>query len=160
MSLKKPIALYNGEFAQLQPGDDLDVPISGAIEVSLINDNAGAVVICAPVYSSAAGHFDKANASAAGTSKVIGLSTSTSTATGGTAQIANAGFVSATTAQWDAVVTGASGGLIFNTLYYLDTTAGKITTTPTTTVGQNNVFLGRGISATVMELGIRNPILL
>lgn len=160
MSLKKPLVLTGGEITQLQAGDDIDAPFSGAIEITLVNDNAGAVVICTPVYSAAAGHADKANATAAGTSKVVGLSTTTTTATGGNMQVAAAGFVTATTAQWDAVVTGGSGGLVFNTLYYLDTTAGKITTAPTTTVGQNNVFLGRGISATVMELGIRNPILL
>lgn len=160
MALRKPIVLVAGEFAQLPVGDDVDAPFSGAIEVSLINDNAGAVVIGAPVYSAAAGHIDKANATAAGTSKVIGLMTSVTTATGGTGQVAVAGVMSATTAQWDAVVTGASGGLVFNTLYYLDTTAGKLTTSPTTTVGQNNVFIGRGLSTVVMELGIRNPILL
>lgn len=160
MALRKPLVLVSGEIAQLPAGDDIDAPSSGAIEISAINDNAGAIVICTPVYSSAAGHVDKANATAAGTSKVIGLSTTTTTATGGTMQVAGAGFVSATTAQWDAVVTGASGGLVFNTLYYLDTTAGKITTTPTSTIGQNNVFIGRGISATIMELGLRNPILL
>lgn len=160
MALKKPIALYNGELAQLQPGDDLDAPTSGAIEITLTNDNAGAVVICTPVYASAALHFDKANATAAGTAKVTGLTTTTSIATGATGQVATSGIVTATTAQWDAAVTGGSGGLVFNTNYYLDTTAGKITTSPTTTVGQNNVFIGKGLSTTTMLLGIRQPILL
>lgn len=160
MALKKPLALYNGEIAQLQAGDDIDAASTGATEISLVNDNAGAVVIGAPVYSSAAGHFDKANATAAATAKAIGLVTTTSIATGASGQVAVDGLVTATTAQWDAVVTGASGGLVFNTSYYLDTTAGKITTTPTTTVGQNNVFLGKGLSTTVMDLSIRQPILL
>lgn len=158
MALRKPLVLVSGEIAQLPAGDDIDAPFSGAIEFSSVNDNAGAVVIGTPVYASAAGHFDKANATVAGTSKVIGLTTTTSVATSGVAQIACAGTMSATTAQWDAVVTGGSGGLVFNTNYYLDTTAGKITTAPTTTVGQNNVFIGRGLSTTVMELGIRQPI--
>lgn len=160
MALKKPLALYSGEIAQLQAGDDIDAPFSGAVEISLVNDNAGAVVIGAPVYASAAGHFDKGNATAAGTSKIIGLVTTTSIATGATGQVATSGTVTATTAQWDAVVSGGSGGLVFNTNYYLDTTAGKLTTTPTTTTGQNNVFIGKGLSTLVMLLGIRQPILL
>jgi len=159
MALRKPLVLVNGEIAQLPAGDDIDAPFSGAIEISLVNDNAGSVVICTPVYASAAGHFDKANATAAGTAKVIGLVTSTTVATGASGQVAVTGTVSATTGQWDAVTSG-SGGLVFNTNYYLDTTAGKLTTTSTTTTGQNNVFVGRGLSATVMELGIRQPILL
>lgn len=159
MALKKPLVLSGGEIQQLQAGDDIDAPFSGAIEVSLVNDNAGAVVICTPVYASAAGHFDKANATAAGTAKVIGLVTTTSVANGATGQVAIAGVVVATTAQWDAV-TSLTGGLTFNVSYYLDTTAGKIVVTPTTTTGQNNVFLGRGLSTTTLELGIRQPILL
>lgn len=160
MALRTPLVLVGGEIAQLPAGDDINAPFSGAIEITLINDNAGAVVIGTPVYSSAAGHFDKANATVAGTSKVIGLTTTTSVATSGNGQVAVAGTVTATTGQWDAVVTGGSGGLVFNTSYYLDTTAGKLVTTPTTTVGQNNVFIGKGLSTTVMELGIRQPILL
>jgi len=160
MATRVPLVLVGGEIAQLPAGDSIIVPVSGATEIPLVNDNVGAVVCGAPVYSSAAGHIDKANATAAATAKVIGIMTTTSTASGATGQVAVDGFVTLTTAQWDAVVTGASGGLIFNTFYYLDTTAGKLTTSPTTTVGQNNVFIGKGISATIMNLDIRNPILL
>lgn len=166
MSLKKPLVLYNGEPAQIQVGDDLDAPTSGAIEVTLLNANVAAVVICTPVYSiTPSGSFDKANAAAAGTSKVIGLvSQAPSIGIAGSGPIAVGGVLAATTAQWDAVVTGGSGGLVFNTDYYLDITVGKLVTAAAAfiianTTGNYLVHVGRGLSATIMEILIARRIL-
>lgn len=165
MALRKPLVLVTGEIAQLPAGDDVDAPFSGTIDITLFNDQVAAAVIGAPVYASSAGKFSLALATAAGTAKVIGLVNTTSIAgsgSTGSGPIATSGVMTATTGQWDAI-TGASGGLVFNTNYYLKNgaTGGlMVATTPTTTVGENNVFIGRGLSATVMELGIRQPILL
>ena len=68
-----------------------------------------------------------------------------------------------TTAQWDAVVTGETGGLTFNSLYFLDSAnVGKITTTVPTGAGTGvvNTLIGRAISTTELELNIQQPILL
>jgi hypothetical protein len=160
MALRKPLVLVSGEIQQLQSGDDIDAPISGALEITVTNDNAGAVVIGTPVYFAAALHVDKAKADAAGTSKVAGIITTTSIASSSTGQLAVSGLVTATTGQWD-IVTGGSGGLTANTDYYLDpTTAGKLTTTAPSTVGQYVVFVGRGVSTTVMDVKVARRILL
>ena len=77
--------------------------------------------------------------------------------------MADNGVLVGTTAQWDAVVTGQTGGLTFNSLYFLDPTSpGKLTTTPPTTAGsgQCNVLVGRAMSTTELALNIRDPILL
>lgn len=161
MAQRKPLVIVNGEIQQLQAGDDLNVPISGVIEVSLTNDEASPVVICAPVYSDANDGFKKAKADALGTSVVVGLvSQSPSISNGASGTVGTSGILTATTAQWDAV-TGQSGGLTFNTRYYLDpTTAGKITTTAPTTVGQSVVEIGVAISTTELKISIQKRILL
>lgn len=161
MATRKPLVLVNGEMQQLQPGDDISVPITGSIEISLTNDEAGAVVIGTPVYSDAAAGFKKAKADAAGTSKVIGLvNKSPSIANGVAGPVATEGIVTLTTVQWDAV-TGGSGGLIFGTPYFLDpATAGMLTTTAPTTTGQYVVQVGIALSTVDMKLSVERRILL
>lgn len=160
MALRKPLVLVSGESQQLQAGDDLNVPISGTIDITLTNANAGAVVIGTPVYAQGADAYDKAKADAAGTSKVIGLAVPTSTAASATGTVAVAGILAASTAQWDAV-TGGSGGLAFGTNYFLDpATAGKLTSTAPSTTGQYCVLIGVGLSTTEMRLNIQPRILL
>jgi hypothetical protein len=145
---------------QLQSGDTLNVPSSGTTNTPVTNSEATAVVIGAPVYSFATGAVKKAQANAAGTSSVSGLMFDVSTAAAGVGQMATSGDLSATTTQWDAV-TGQTGGLTFNSVYFLDpTTAGKMTVTPPTTVGQSLVRLGKAISTTVMSIDINDPVLL
>jgi hypothetical protein len=68
--------------------------------------------------------------------------------------------LTATTGQWDAV-TGGSGGLVANTVYYLDAaTAGKLTATAPTTAGQYVVEVGMALSTTELLIKTRTPILL
>lgn len=162
MAAHRPLIIDAGEVKRLPAGDTLTVPFSELIETSLVNDNAGSVVICAPVYIAAAGHFDKAKADAAGTSKVIGLVSDSSGAilTTATGTVGTDGLFTATTGQWDAV-TGQTGGLTANTDYYLDAaTAGKLTITAPTTTGQYVVYVGRAISTTDMKIEIARRILL
>lgn len=160
MALRKPLVIVSGEVQQLQAGDDLNVPISGTIDITLTNNNAGAVVIGTPVYAVAADAYDKAKADAAGTSKLIGLAVPTSTAVAASGTVAVNGIFVATTAQWDAVA-GTTGGLTFGTNYYLSAaTAGLLTSTAPSTAGQYNVLVGVALSTTELRLNIQPRILL
>ncbi len=143
-----------------EPGPPGRDGASGVVTaVSLTNNEAGAIVCGAPVYSNAAGGIKKALATTAtsGTALCIGLMLDTSVAAGAQGSVAIDGLVTLTTAQWDAV-TGQSGGLTFGANYFVDpTTAGKLTTTPPSTVTQYVTMVGSPVSATTMilRLGIR-----
>ena len=147
---------------QLQSADRIVVPISANDIRNYTNgEGSAAIVIGAPVYTSAADTVKLAKANAKATSGVVGLGYDATTAFSALGNIQCSGVITATTAQWDAVITGGSGGLTFNTLYFLDPAAfGKLTATPPTTVGQCNVLIGRGLSATEMQLILNQPILL
>lgn len=96
------------------------------------------------------------DASAEGTSFVLGLAASASEQLGyrgGHVDIQYAGPLTLTTAQWDRV-TGESGGLTPGELYYLSNTAGMLSQTP----GDNIVQVGRAVSATTMLIQIQYPL--
>lgn len=158
MAIRLPLVVVNGQVQQLQAGDTID---DKAQQFSLVNDEATPVVIGSAVYNDAAGGFKKAQANAAATAKVIGLvGQSPSIANGVAGAITIDDMLTATTVQWDAV-TGDSGGLTFNSKYYLDpTTAGKITKTAPTTVGQLVVEVGQAFSTVDMKVGVKASILL
>lgn len=159
MAIVKPLVLSSsGQLQQLQSGDSL---ADQATQFQLVNDEATAVVCGSAVYSDAAGGFKKAIANAALTQKVIGLVAQTpSIANGVAGAVALDDVLTLTTAQWDAV-TGGSGGLVFNTIYYLDpTTAGHITSTAPSTIGQFIVEIGRALSTVDMKINIKPSILL
>src|SRR5690348_12407010 len=109
MATRKPLVIVDGEIQQLQAGDDLEAPLTGAQLASMSNANAGSIVIGAPVYVSGADAVDKAKADASGTKDVFGLVGETSITTSTAGMIATDGVLSATTGQWDAV-TGDTGG--------------------------------------------------
>lgn len=161
MALRKPLVINAGQIQQLQAGDTLDAPQSGGDQLVLTNDEAGAVVIGFAVYMDANDGFKKAQANAAGTKNVVGLvAKSPSIANGASGPVTTSGLLTATTAEWDAAA-GTTGGLTKDTRYYLDqTTAGKITPTAPTTVGQYVVELGIAISTTELKIDIKQPILL
>jgi hypothetical protein len=158
MAIKLPLVITNGIVQQLQSGDTLD---TRAEQFQLINDEVAPVVIGAPVYPDVAGGFKKAQANASATKDVIGLvGQSPSIANGVAGAITLDGILTATTAQWDAV-TGDAGGLTFKAKYYLDpATAGKITKTAPSTIGQWVVEVGEALSATDMKINVMPPILL
>lgn len=150
MAVRKPLVVVAGQVQQLQAGDSIANPIT----ISQTNDEAGAIVIGTPVYNDALDGVKKAQANAAGTSKVLGLVADVTVATGQPANIQTGDVLAATTAQWDAVA-GTSGGLAFGVDYYLDpATSGKITSVATSTVGQLLVRIGRGISTTELDIRI------
>ena len=161
MALKKPLVLgANGLPQQLQSADTLDVPTSKANVVTQVNGEAASIVIGAPVYQFAAGSVKKAQANAAGTADLLGLVYDATISNGASGSICTDGVLSATTGQWDAVA-GTTGGLIFGTRYFLSpTTAGLLTSTPPTTVGQLVVFIGTALSTTDLQVSIEPEILL
>ena len=73
-----------------------------------------------PVAFAAAGSFKRrAQANALANSASLGIATA-SIAAGASGAIATAGSLALTTAQWDAIVTGESGGLTAGALYFVD----------------------------------------
>lgn len=161
MAIKIPLVITNGIIQQLQSGDTILSATSTASIRSFTNgEGAAAIVIGAPVYISANDTMKRAQANAVSTSKVIGLGYDISTAAAAAGNVAINGTLTATTGQWDAVA-GTTGGLVFNTTYYLDpATVGKITGTAPTTVGQTVVSIGIASSTTELEIDIQAYILL
>jgi hypothetical protein len=161
MAVRIPLVQNAGQIQQLQSGDSISVPVlSGGDIISLTNDDVGADVIGAPVYSDSAGTFKKAKADAAGTKSVIGLINDASITNGVAGNIMVNGYLTATTGQWDAIC-GTSGGLTFGTRYYLSaTTAGLLTSTAPSSVGQYVVEVGIALSTTIMKVDIKPAILL
>ena len=162
MTLRSPLVLgADGLPQQLQSGDTITSSVSTPSIRAVTNSEAAtALTIGMPVYASAADAVKRAQANAKTTSKLAGLVYDASIAAAGVGNIAQSGVLVATTVQWDAIA-GTTGGLIFNTTYFLDpVTAGKITATPPTTLGQCNTVVGMAISGTELEIQISLPVLL
>ena len=162
MAIRSPLVIgADGLPQQLQSGDSISAATNAPSIRSVTNgESSAAITIGMPVYASAADTVKRAQANAKSTSKLAGVVFDTTIAAAASGNIAQSGVIVATTTQWDAVA-GTTGGLSFNTLYFLDpTTAGKITATPPTTAGQCNVIVGMAISTTELELQISQPILL
>lgn len=154
MAIKKALVITNGQIEQLQAGDTLAHPDL----FSRINGNAGSLVIGAPVYVSADDEVDKARANAAGTKDVLGLVADTSIATTVAGTVQSDGVLTATTGQWDAI-TGGSGGLVANTIYFLSAaTAGMLTATAPVADGEFVCRVGLALSPTELEITILTPI--
>lgn len=156
MATKKPLVLgSDGRPQQLQSGDTV-----AAIETGQVTQTASVTLIAGnAVYSTSADAVSKAIATAVSTSVLVGLAT-TAISSSATGTIQNNGVLALTTGQWDAVA-GTSGGLTFNATYYLSpSTAGLLTVTCPTTVGQTVVIVGHAISTTELVIDISEPILL
>jgi hypothetical protein len=130
---------------------------SSSVE-TMTNGSASSMPICTAVYMSAAATFLKAKADAAATSRVVGLLTD-GVAGSGTVGVQTSGVMTASTPQWDGA-TGGTGGLVFDTIYYLSAgTAGLLTATAPSTVGQSVVPVGIALSTTKMKI-LDRPIVL
>lgn len=161
MALRKPLVIVAGQIQQLQAGDTLNASVTESEVISVTNGSGGALalVIGTPVYISGDDTVKKANAAALATANVIGLVADVSIADGDGGTVIVEGVLTATTAQWDAV-TGGTGGLVAGTLYYLDATAGLLTATPLTTVGQYIAPIGVALSTVALKLDVEPTILL
>lgn len=144
--IKKPLVLTSGEIEQLQADDSMSpVPNSLALE-------AGAeLVICTPVYISAADIADVADSDAL--PNVIGI-VAEFILISATGAVQTDGKLTASTGDWDAR-TGQTGGLTAGSVYYLDSW-GTLTTTPPTSGYLTR--LGIAVNATDLEIKISRPI--
>lgn len=162
MAEKAPLVLgSDGLPQQLQAGDTLTLATSGkSFRVMTNGESSAALVIGAPVYVNAADSVKRAQANAKATTGAFGLVYDASISAGGTGYIQTDGVVVATTTQWDAV-TGQTGGLTFNSLYFVDAASpGKLTATAPSTPGQCVTVVGRALSTTELSLILQPPILL
>jgi|SRR5580765_4559778 len=131
---------------------------SGSTVVQAANGSVSPIVAGAPVYITGSGTVSAAQANALGTSGVLGV-TNGLVAPAGTGGVVVTGPLVLTTAQWDAVVTGESGGLTAGTLYFLDpAVAGKLTATAPSTPGQVVTLIGRAIAPTTLIITMGVPI--
>ena len=162
MATRLPLVIVNGQVQQLQTGDSISVAAAQYDNRVFTNgESSAALVAGTPVYMSAAATAKRAQANAASTATVAGLWIDATTSASSTGNCAAGGVITCTTTQWDAVVTGESGGLVFNSLYFLDpANVGKLTTTAPSTVGQLVCLVGRALSSTDMELILAQAILL
>lgn len=159
MALKTPLVMGSDGLPQaLQSGDTINATISTPSVRSVTNgESSAAIVIGAPVYASAADTVKLAKANAKTTCKLAGVGYDATIAAAGVGNIAMTGVIVATTTQWDAVA-GTTGGLVFNTTYFVDTaTAGKITSTVPSSPNVNSI-VGIALSTTELELQIGQPI--
>jgi len=122
----------------------------------LVNSSGSLLSAGTPVYGSANGSFAAAVATSLATATVVGVLTA-DCANGATGAVQASNVVTLTTAQWDAR-TGAVGGLVFGQAYWLDVSAGRLTTTPPTVAGQFVVPLASALSTTQLRLSIQPPI--
>lgn len=158
MATRKPLVMVAGRIERLQSGDTINADVAEVDLIELTNNNASPVVICEPVYIDGANTCDKAQANASGTMDVIALVKDASIAAAALGMFQTDGVLSATTGQWDAI-TSETGGLTAGAVYYLSgATAGRLTQTAPTAVGQFVVQIGKAISLTEMEITITDPI--
>jgi len=148
-----------GQIEQIDPAvDTLDAVASEVDIANLTNNNASPIVIGNATYTDAGGGVDLAQANAIATVEVVGLVKDASISAAANGDVQTDGVISATTGQWDAVA-GTTGGLAAGTVYYLSpTTAGEITSTAPTAVGQFVVRIGIALSTTELEISILEPI--
>lgn len=150
MTERKPLVLVDGNVVELPAGDYID---NGNI-VERQNNSGNAMPGGTPVIASSGTGVNMADASQATKLNVMGLAME-DLAVDALGKFQCDGIVKLTAGQWD-VVTGDSGGLDANLVYYLDTTTGKLTSTAPTSGWV--VRVGLAISATELRLGISAPI--
>lgn len=121
----------------------------------MTNGTGSPVAAMTPVYGPSSG-FLLAKADTRAHATVVGL-LQTDVAAGADGAVQTDGPIVGTTAQWDAVA-GTSGGLAAGTNYYLSAaTAGRITSTPPSSPGQQLVLIGFAMSSTQLRLMIMPP---
>lgn len=132
------------------------VPAQSQLALSLTNIQGSTVKIGQPVFLSAANDVKLAQANNNQTTAiVIGQVADVSIANNTAGNIALAGVLTATTGQWDAIVTGESGGLTAGNIYYASAAvAGNLAnnTPDQTNSGNFAVVCGEGLNTTQMRL--------
>jgi phage-related tail fiber protein len=159
MANKIPLVLAGAQITQLQSTDVL----AGADTISFTNGEvSAALVIGTPVYMYGTDSVRRAQANALSTSWVRALCQDASISSGTSGAFQEQGdLISASTGQWDAVVTGGSGGLVAGTVYFLDAAnPGKLVPEANipATAGQFIVRIGIAIDTTKMQISLERPI--
>ncbi len=160
MAERKPLVIVNGQVQQLQSGDLIEAGLTKEQEHVDMTATSN-LVIGNAVYIDGADSVDLAQADAIGTSDVFGLCHDETVNSAATATIVTSGGVmAATTGQWDAIA-GTTGGLTAGALYFLSKdTAGYLTETAPTSVGEVVVIIGKAISTTDLKVDPQHTILL
>ena len=134
-----------------------DHDLFGVDAIAVTNGDTASMSIGMAAYVSGADTVKRAKADASGTARVAGLMVAT-TGAAGSGHIKTEGTLTATTGEWDAIA-GTTGGLTAGTLYYLSSgTAGYLTSTAPTSVGQFVTEIGEAMSTTKMRISIRRTI--
>jgi len=114
-----------------------------------------AIAAGTPCYLNGSGQAVPAIANSVPTAQVVGVAVLPAEA-GAPVYLKTGGGVNLSTAQWDAIVTGESGGLTPGSVYYLSAaTAGFITKTAPVGVGNVDLQVGIALSATALDVQIR-----
>jgi hypothetical protein len=151
MADRKPLVLINGQIAQLPAGDVLVGTVS---EVDVTEMQAKVALSAGHVvYCSASFQVLKAVNDDAAKCEVMGLAKA-DTALDAYVKVQGEGFFEL--ADWTSIAGSAS--LTAGQEYWLDATAGQITSTPPTS--GNLVLVGRAVKPTVLQLKIGAPIAL
>lgn len=153
MTIKKPLVNYSGKIDELHAGDLISGDTTG---FTGNNQNASPITMGQPVYKkSTTNQVDLASATD-DTKNCIGFVGETSIANAANGYIQTSESI--TLADWTSIAGSAS--LTPGALYFLDTTAGKITSTAPATSGNITQIIGKAVSATELLLTIRERILL
>ena len=151
MANRKPLVLINGQLAQLPDGDVLLGTVS---EVDVTEMQAKEAVSAGmAVYCSAGFQVLKAVNDTAAKAEVMGLAKADAALDAYT-KVQAEGFFEL--ADWTAVIGSAT--LTPGTEYFLDATAGLLTSTPPAT--GYSVLVGRAVKPTMLQLKIGTPIAL
>lgn len=151
---RRPLVIIDGMIRQLPSGDSIDAPSAEVDVVILTNGAASAATFGTPIYISASSTFQPARANAGATHGVLGLVRDSSIAAAASGSIQTDGVLTGTTAQWD-LITGQTGGLAPGSVYFLSSaTAGRLTTTAPTNIGEYVLRIGRAISTTALEISV------
>jgi hypothetical protein len=122
------------------------------------NASGGYINIGMPVYSSGINAVQPGRANSVSTAYIVGLAVNPFVAPGDEGLFQLNGYLDALESQWDAV-TGQVGGLTTGAPYYLDpNTAGMLTATAPSMMGQFIVQIGTAISSTRIDIDIQAPI--
>jgi hypothetical protein len=119
-----------------------------------------AIAAGTPCYINSSGQAVPAIATAVATSQVVGVAVAPAAA-GAPVYLKTGGGVNLGTAQWDAIVTGESGGLTTGSVYYLSAaTAGFLTKTAPVSESDVDLQVGIALSPESMLVQIRQQLTL
>lgn len=161
MTLRDPLVIINGQIQQLPGGDTINGTVGGTnTTLQVLTNNQGSTINKGhAVYVDTANNVKLASANSATATQFIGFVADTNIGTGNTGNIQHSGVLTANTAQWDAV-TGETGGLVANQVYYLSSTTAGMTVNAAPTADTKYVKpIGIGLTSTEMLI-LQHPSIL